>query len=237
MPERFDAGVSSTGMIAPERQTLPDGSQVELKAGAEIAVDFSPDSRRVVLKKGEAHFQVMKSDRPFVVAAGTVDFRAVGTAFAVQIGKTEVQLLVTEGQVAVETAAVKPATGPQDAARRVSPPDVLATVGPSKRMVIGLGPGVPISPPTAIPAVEMAERLAWRAPRLEFTDTPLAEAVALMNRYNRRQFVILEADAGKLQVSGIFRADRIDSFVQLLETNFSVIAESSEATVGLRLKR
>jgi transmembrane sensor len=60
----------------------------------------------VVLERGEAHFQVAKNPaRPFVVVARGVEIRAVGTAFSVGLESTRVEVLVTEGQVAVETAS------------------------------------------------------------------------------------------------------------------------------------
>ena len=48
-----------------------DGTVVELKRGADISVEFSKRLRRVVLLRGEAHFQVAKNkDWPFAVDAG-----------------------------------------------------------------------------------------------------------------------------------------------------------------------
>ncbi len=70
---------------APERRELPDGSVVDLKPGAEIAVEFTPALRRVTLRAGAAHFAVVKNPaRPFVVAVGDVEMRAVGTEYSVQ---------------------------------------------------------------------------------------------------------------------------------------------------------
>jgi len=236
-PEPVEPMSTRTAVVMPERQTLADGSVVELKTGAEIAVDFSGALRRVVLKSGEAHFQVVKSERPFVVAAGKVEFRAVGTAFAVQIAKAEVHLLVTEGQVAVEKPAVHADAAGRDPKLLPQPSEILATVGPRNRMVVGLDLAAPVLPPTVIPSIELAERLAWRAPRLEFTETPLAEAVKLMNTYNRQQFVIVDSEVGKILLNGLFRADQTESFAQLLETNFGVEAEISDDVVKLRRKR
>src|SRR5690606_20576679 len=52
----------------PERRTLPDGSIAELPPGSEIAVQFSAQERRVLLTRGEAHFQVVTDHaRPFRV--------------------------------------------------------------------------------------------------------------------------------------------------------------------------
>ena len=49
-------------VVAPEKRVLQDGTLVELKGGAEIAVAFTDALRRVTLLKGEAHFQVAKND-------------------------------------------------------------------------------------------------------------------------------------------------------------------------------
>lgn len=221
-------------LLMPARQTLPDGSVVELKEGADIAVDFSPSLRRVVLRRGEAHFQVTKdATRTFVVAAGGVEARAVGTAFAVQLGTTAVEVLVTEGHVAVNQAA---AAAPVSASSQApAAPEPLAVLGVSDRVVVNLS-AQSVSPPqvTAVQPAELDERLAWRAPRVEFTRTSLADAVAVLNRYSagRRSageqgvhFVIADAALSDVRVSGLFRVDRTEAFVGLLKNGFGIAAE------------
>src|SRR5690606_26598038 len=113
----------------------------------------------------------------------------------------------------------------------------LATVEAGSRMVVGQEDMTPILAPTPVSPAEMAERLAWRIPKLEFTDTPLAEAVALMNEYSQVQLVIDDAELARLPISGLFRAERTEAFVRLLEANFSVEAERVSETVRLRLRR
>ena len=84
-------------VMAPDRQVLPDGSLMELKGDAQVVVSYTEDERRVVLRRGEAHFEVREdAGRVFVVDAGGIEFRAVGTAFAVQLGATRVGMIVTE---------------------------------------------------------------------------------------------------------------------------------------------
>ncbi|MFA6445570.1 MAG: FecR domain-containing protein, partial [Sterolibacterium sp.] len=111
-PSAVPSSSATAVVLLPSRQTLPDGSVVELRDGARIAVDFSGVLRRVALRQGEAHFQVTKDrDRAFVVVAGVVEVRAVGTAFSVQLGESAVDVLVTEGRVAVDRSPVTPTTG------------------------------------------------------------------------------------------------------------------------------
>ena len=97
-----------------------------------------------------------------------------------------------------------------------------------------------VVPVSTVAAAELAsdERLAWRIPRLEFTGTPLAEAVGLMNQHNRVRFVIDDALLAQEQVSGLFRADRTDGFVQALEAGFGIAAERwGENEIVLRRAR
>ncbi|MGH7943530.1 MAG: FecR family protein [Opitutaceae bacterium] len=211
-------------LLLPGRQLLPDGSVVELKDGAQIAVDFSGAFRCVALRRGEAHFQVTENkDRAFVVAANGVEVRAVGTAFSVQLGESAVAVLVTEGRVSVD----KPPGNPTTSALASTPvPESPAFVDAGNRLVLELALEAK-TPPVVnpVPAEEMAARLAWRVPRLEFSGTPLFEAVAMLNQHNRVQFLIADSAIAQEQVSGLFRADKADAFVQVLETGFRIKAE------------
>lgn len=237
-------------VVLPEMQTLPDGSVVELRPGAEVGIDFHGQLRGVHLKKGEAYFRVAKDqDRPFVVAAGNVEFRAIGTAFSVELGREEVDVLVTEGRVAVEksepaaptpepartdvASAARPQTSRPVSAADAGRVQTIATIDAGSRLVVGLRQAAaPV--PTAVSEDAMARRLAWRAPKLEFSELPLGEAVALLNRYNKVQFMIEDATLARLRVSGFFRADNTDTFVRLLEGTCGIKAERSDATIVLR---
>jgi transmembrane sensor len=227
-------GPANALLLLPSRQVLPDGSVAELKAGAEIAVEFSAALRRVLLRGGEVHFQVAKeADRPFVVAAGGVEARAVGTAFTVQLSSAAVQILVTEGRVAVVAPPAPRAPTSPVAEPVAAAPEVVLGVGRS--VVVGLGPSPSLAPQvTVVPPEEMEERLAWRAPRVEFTRTQLAEAVAVLNGYAASrpasgqagvQFVIEDPAVAAIRVSGLFRIDRTEAFIGLLRSGFGLEAE------------
>jgi transmembrane sensor len=90
--------------------------------------------------------------------------------------------------------------------------------------------------PVIVPvnSAEVAERLAWRAPRLEFTGAPLAEAVALMNRYNQVKFTIDDPSLASLEVSGYFRADNYETFLHLIEQGLGLKSERSGERIILR---
>ncbi|MBI2513967.1 MAG: FecR domain-containing protein [Opitutae bacterium] len=222
---------------APERRTLPDGSVVELRDGAQIEIDFSPEFRRVALLRGEAHFAVAKNPaRPFIVRADGVEVRAVGTAFAVQVGQSAVEVVVTEGKVAVEKPAPASAAATASAPTPAEPPRLLASLTAGYRVVVEKVGAAPTEV-RELAAAEVADRLSWRVPRLEFSGTPLAEVIALFNRHNRTQFVLADAPLGRLRVSGSLRADRVEALVAMVETDFGVRADRSDGRIVLHAAR
>lgn len=227
-PAEGPSPTSTALVLAPRLQHLPDGSVVELKSGAEIAVDYAGALRRVTLIKGVALFQVAKNpDRAFVVTAAGVQVRAVGTAFTVELGRANVDVVVTEGRVAVAQSDLTPAPSP------VAPTFVNA----GKRMTVDFEAKPAVPEPIDVSPTEMSDHLAWRDTRLEFSETPLAEAIALMNRHSKVQLIVADAALGTLPVNGIFRADNTETLVRLMEANFGVTAERSGDKITLRKAR
>jgi transmembrane sensor len=211
-------------VLRPPTQVLPDGTVVELRGDAVVAVDFTPELRRVELRRGEAHFQVAKNPRrPFLVVAGGLAVRAVGTAFAVGLGTKQVEVVVTEGTVALEEPAAPARTGTRLEA--------------GSRAVVALGPpDAPHPAPAVSPlsADELDQRLAWRAPRLEFSGTPLGRALPMFRQDPRHRLVLGDPALADLELSGILRADNVDSLLRLLETEFGVTAEQRGDELVLR---
>ncbi len=198
-PDLASANATYT-TAASEHQSLnlPDGSTLVLSSTSQIEVAFAPAERRVVLQHGEAHFYVAKdAARPFVVSAGDVSVRAVGTAFNVRRHTAGVEVLVTEGKVQV--SRTDPAA-----------PEPIFLVAGERAFVDGL-PAADLAatlPPT--------ERAADRPPRLMFNNTPLADVVQRFNRYSRLQIEIADPDLASRAVGGNFDADNADSFINLL---------------------
>ena len=198
----------------PERFVLTDGSVVELNDGGKIETDFTPAERRVKLVRGEAHFTVAKNAaRPFIVDAGGVAVRAVGTAFEVRRASAAVEVLVTEGKVHVER---HPAAG-------VAPASTALVAG--ERAVVDTTTQAQPPQVSAVSAAEIERTLAWQGVRLEFEGLPLAEVVAEFNLRNGTQIVIGDTETANLRVGGTFRADNVEGFVRLLEASFGVSAK------------
>ena len=221
-------------VLRPETRQLPDGSRVELKGGGELDVDFSGPRRRVVLRRGEAHFQVAKdAQRTFVVEADGIEVRAVGTAFSVGLAAGTLEVLVTEGQVAVESPARGlPAAGEPAAGVGSGP-----VFGAGHRIRVELSPKgqAKTGPQVAVVSPEEMERqLAWRVPRLEFAGTALAEALPMFNAHGRVRLVLADPALGHLQLSGVLRADDTESLLRLLEGEFALVGERRGDDLVLR---
>ncbi len=195
-----------------EQRTLPDGSHVDLNRGAEIAVAFSPTERRVVLVRGEASFAVAKDPaRPFIVAAGGVEARAVGTAFNVRRGGAATEVLVTEGLVRV-------ASGP----RSSTGGDHGVVLSARQQIVVA---GDPPAAPGAVATLDdrqLAQETAWQPRWLDFDDAPLSEIVGAFNRHNPVPLRIVTPGLASERVTAKFRSDNVESFVRLLERVYRV---------------
>lgn len=212
----------------PELRTLPDGSVVELKGDADLRIAFTTEARRIELRRGTAHFTVRKDPaRPFLVTAGGVTARAVGTAFLVGVEAGQVALVVTAGRVALDRSA------PADSG--AAAPETLALVQAGESIaVVPSVAGTAAPRLAALPAAEQQQRLAWRTPRLEFQGTPLGEIVAVLNRHNRAQLVLGDRDLADLKLSGTLSADRVDALLEMLDADFGVGAETTGETIVLR---
>ena len=203
-----------------ERARLADGSTLELNTASAARVQFTAAERRVELESGEAHFEVAHDTaRPFVVSAGGVTVRAVGTAFNVRFVSGAVEVTVTEGKVTV---------GP--ALSSTAPTLIVA----NQRLALPLAPAAapaPVIEPLA-PA-DVRAVLAWQRRVTDFSDTPLAEVTARFNRHNVLQLVIADPALGSRRIGGMFALDDVEAFVRLLERDGIIRAERQGDTIRL----
>ena len=194
-PKAAESGRYSVIPSSAQRLTLSDGSIVELNGDSAVEPAFSATERQVRLLRGEAHFDVMKDPaRPFSVTAGAVVVRAVGTAFNVRMETAAVEVLVTEGKVRVNdaargepllaNAAVPAGDVPPMMAKDPVSMETPVLVAGQKAVFSNATPAAVA--PVAVTAAEMAHRLAWQDTQFVFDRTPLADAVAAFNRFNRR---------------------------------------------------
>lgn len=241
----FQRNTFSTDAAELRTITLVDGSTVELNVQSRIRVVLGTNERDIYLTRGQALFHVAKdSQRPFVVHTDGTKVRAVGTQFDVYRKDTGTIVTVLEGAVAVvptpkepESAdgsgqgASKPETSPdgrhhrgrgvmtqssdtltQNAGRLLNddPTAVLLTAG-NQATVTTQGE---VTPPRQ---ADGAAATAWTRQQLILHNTPLAEVVAELNRYNLRPLVIVDPGIRSTRISGVFSSANPDSLLRGLQ--------------------
>lgn len=227
-PSASDLPTEPTVTIRPDHQVLPDGSVVEINAGAEIAVAYTSERREVRLLRGEALFSVKHNPaRPFVVVADGVAVRAVGTAFVVRAGASNVNVLVTEGKVAVERAA--------DGLNLIEDtrfaPESLRdrpVVKAGQRVAISVADQPSLAVPAPVSGDEISAALAWRQRRVEFSRSTLAEAAALFNRENTVKIELADDLTSQMRISGVFWTDDPEGFSRLLASVLGLTVTRTE---------
>lgn len=174
--------------------TLPDGSRAVLNVGAELTADFTGAERRVEVRRGEALFEVVADPaRPFIVAAGGVSARAVGTAYAVRRLDDGAAVTVTQGVVEVRTGS-----------------------GEFALLTAGRRAAAAVAGPIQVGAVDADTETAWRRGKLIFHSRPLSDVATEIERYLPGRVVVADDALRRLPVSGVFDLRHTDGLAQAL---------------------
>jgi transmembrane sensor len=213
-------GPVETAAFKTERAThrdisLPDGSRVRLGARSQLFVNFTSQTRYLVLEGGEAFFDVAKDkERPFLVQAGEVTIRAVGTEFNVRRVMDKTIVAVTEGVVEVRQ------------------PRQATTQSASKAIRVAAGGQISVDPvepharsAAAVVSVKQIDSeavIGWQEGRLEFEDEPLGMVIETINRYSHREIVITDKAVSELRFSGTVSREHTDAWLFALSEIFPV---------------
>ncbi|WP_448140279.1 FecR family protein [Sphingopyxis fribergensis] len=218
-----DGASYATDVGEIRRIPLADGSIAAINTASSIEVDLDEQVRKVRIDQGEAWFQVAKDkSRPFIVAAGRVRVRAVGTAFSVRRRSGGADVLVTEGEVELWADGAE---------------------GHRVRLKAGsrgfVADNAAIAQESATPSA-IDRMLAWRNGKVDLNGDRLDSAAAEFNRYNRRQLVIVDqVIAGEL-FDGVFRTDDPEGFAQAVTASLGVpidLSDPARIEIGRRNKK
>jgi transmembrane sensor len=203
---------------------LPDGSTMEMNTNSQVKVDFSPNARRVWMKRGEALFSVEHDPaRPFFVITPSATVRAIGTQFDVY-DRTDQSTTVTVIEGTVRLAAEPQA----DTSVRSEVPvnSQTAPVDKSNGDAISLTAGQQavienkrISKSNDANAPDV---IAWKDRLLVFHAKALADVAAEFNRYNTRKIVIRDDVIGSRPMSGTYSIDRPQILVMYLQEDIAL---------------
>lgn len=202
-----------TPVGAEDTVKLADGSTIHLNTDSAVEVSFKDKIRSVRLLQGEARFDVAHdASRPFVVDAGDVSFRALGTVFDVRYNSDLTELTVVQGRVGVDGEGKRKAVVPAGSYAAISS----GTVGVSR-----------------LTKPEMSKRTAWSEGMISFEGETLEQAVAELNRYRKKPIVIGSPQIAAVRIGGMVRAEDTDNFIQSLDASFGIRALQGKNSVLL----
>lgn len=191
--------------------TLSDGSTVQLNTDTVLQVQSRLRSRQLVLLRGEALFSVGKgwadTWKPFVVHAPGARVRDIGTTFNVQVRDHDTRVTVIEGAVEVSR--------PDGDAGNAAPRRVNAG-----QAWTGTTMGAAALPPVA--TADPAQTIAWQRGKLIFDGTPLADALAEVQRYRHAPIRVLDEHAARMRVSGEYDLTGIEALIDVLPATLPV---------------
>jgi transmembrane sensor len=229
-----DAVVTNVG--EQRTLTLEDGTRVYLNTNSRAVVHYDKKLRQVNLEKGEALFEVAKRPEwPFVVTVGDRQVTALGTAFIVRRDERDLAVTLVEGRVTVSPVQfgstgvpTRPGEGASTVLERTPDPEAAAvfTLSPGQRLTLaGRAPPKVDRPPL--------ERVtAWQRGQVAFDDTPLADAVAEMNRYSTTRLVVEDPSTSAVRVSGLFRAGDSTDFARAVAKTYRLrVRNESDAVI------
>jgi len=203
-----------TGIGERRRETLADGSSVDLDANSHLRVELNGWKRKLELVKGRVLFDVAKdTSRPFVVTAATETVTALGTLFWVEVRNAETTVSLIRGRVRAET------TGDSV---ELAPGDLVAFSG-GRRLRLAHG-------------VDASVTQAWRTGRLVFDNEPLGRVAERMNDYSADKITVGDAKAAGIRISGSFLAGRTQAFTDALESYYGLSVSRSGRGLTVRSK-
>ena len=178
---------------------LDDGSVVTLNTAGQLVVDYSGPTRRILLERGEAYFEVAEVPaRPFTVDLGLRSVTAVGTEFSVRKDPQHYQVAVIEGAVAIGEFA-------DGAAQHRLEAGWVAEVDVQRNELKAFQPD------------SMDRYAGWRNGMVSFSREPLYQVVQELNRYTRKKILIEDSAVMDLSVYIIVDVNEIDAALEGLE--------------------
>ena len=184
--------------------SLEDGSRVTLDTATKVEVELGRSERRAVVREGRARFEIAPDPRPFIIETALTEVTGGPAVLDVERRGAAARVEVLSGS----------ATASLDSA------------GQQSSVTVAAGEGFSSGHPA--PFRLDADRSAWTSGMLQFDGTPLAEAVALANRYSERK-IVLAAGAGQLRVTGAFRAGDIAALAKSLAKAFDLKLERTRS--------
>ena len=185
-----------------QRQTLKDGTVIDLNTDTAVAVDMDHGRRSVHIFRGEVYLTVSHdANRPFTATTPNGRILDIGAAFNVRVRESETVVSLIEGEVNVSVT---------------TDPSAKADLRPREEIAMGqTGLG-------AAATFDVSHTIAWRTGRMVFFQTPLGDVVDELNRYQRGRILILGRRLRELPVTGVFSTDDPTEAIHVIEATLGL---------------
>ncbi len=195
--------------------TLADGSTVSLNGATRLRIVYADGQRRAELLAGQAFFDVRHDvSRPFVVRAGASETRVLGTAFDLDLTRTQVALAVYRGAVGFDPVG--------------TPRGVVVRAG-YRSAVRG---GVAAAPTRFDPVLPD-----WRKGWIDTAGMRLDDLVEILDRQGGVRIARPAEPMASTTVFGRFRTDHPDRLLNAIGSGFGFTVTKRRGTLTLETAR
>lgn len=236
------AGVSeiSTRYGSKSKVTLPDGTMVWLNSGSNFTYDnnhFGETDREVTLS-GEAFFKVVHDPgHPFIIHAGKIDIKVLGTSFDVKSYPEDATTEATLIQGSIEVSFL-------------DQPQKKVLLAPSEKLIVfnddqlvlknlnSLKPdtkkGYEIAPITVIPSDSTVVETSWVENKLAFRSETFADLAIQMERWYNVDINFSDSAVKQYRFTGIFTTESLDQALKALQITapFRYSVEKNEVYIS-----
>jgi transmembrane sensor len=181
---------------------LPDGTSVWLNNSSKLRYPVAYGKQRNVELEGEAYFDVAANpDKPFIVKAGNIDVKVLGTKFNVMSYPDDEKI-----EVALLTGSVELYKAINDK---------------NNQFVANLTPGSlasfnKTSNKLSIREADVKRHIAWKEGKLSFYETPLKEVAREMERWYNCEIKIANDQLSNLHLTATFEGENLEQALKLM---------------------
>ncbi len=195
--------------------TLADGSTVSFNGATRLRIVYADGQRRAELLAGQAFFDVRHDvSRPFVVRAGASETRVLGTAFDLDLTRTQVALAVYRGAVGFDPVG--------------TPRGVVVRAGYRS----AVRDGVAAAPTRFDPVLPD-----WRKGWIDTAGMRLDDLVEILDRQGGVRIARPVEPLASTTVFGRFRTDHPDQLLNAIGSGFGFTVTKRRGTLTLETAR
>ena len=218
-PEKTKITEVTVPFGTPEKRVLPDQSEVWLNAGSHISYADDFIENRKVFLTGEAYFSVKHdAGHPFIVYAGNIAIKALGTKFNVHAyeneNKIEATLISGKVQVTIDGNPDKKIILSHNEKLTVTNEEI-ARPGTKTGTIRDLGFQVQKVAP--LPAITAVSEIAWLQDKLAFQNEAFDDLSKRMERRFNIEVIFRDTTLEKERITGVFENETIEKALLLLQ--------------------